>query len=1613
MIETIKAGFSFGNQQLFEADRPLANIVLKTDEQMPLDVSSLAMKSRGRFVPGMHELILTDRAVKIEVRPETEFEIELYCADNPKKLLSAEKVNLKLTKPVRIINILTTLDELSTLIAPTIRKDKNNKDNTDEVRDENEESFSERIKKSEFFTKAGDFIGKKADVIRKTESFKKAGDFWEKNASPYIDKIADSKGWKKIVETAEKTSEKAIEMSPVALEKSREFLNRVLEFGEEKMDSVIDGFSVSEIEIVAQPKRDTKRLSLFITGEIVVSEKRRIPMEHLELPGILLTRFDAELQNLLAQFCVTSEQGSSLSKTFLGMLEHLDGAFLLDFEFTPFAFALLGRAGRFCSFGIDANRKSHAKIRVQADRNSDEISIHFKAVIENHEEETVTASIDLTTRDDQLIACGEKLALHEWTLSLIGEGDDIHGHIEIEEGSRIFPNAVEVVAHEPRLKSDLRMPLKMSSVPLKGRMDFGVRAENTTLYVQTLDLEMTGNVAWDKSVPLDFDKLHSEFSKCDGEFDLKITKESGGLIATDLTADLDFGVHSVIPVQSIPEFKLLDRECRTELAGQMKARLHGEVQTHRMSALSLDLGKSKCELSLSDGRIQRDKYAVMIDTPLVIGCDLRKISLDSDGLGESILGLSWASEKSPILCVDQEQHPVFRHYSGAGHITVNISEQGMVLFSEGEGFYDENFLNFVLYPQFGKSKAVEIFSYRPLLENLEHLAHVIGRTPDSFLVKAAQRVREWVERCASKGIPIDSNHASSMAWLARIVSAFLFEGDEHVPEIEKILRNAVQAKGLDRFRVEALIEEAFPGYDLSQLGQILKIADRIFKGVIFDEPEVTHSESRYDEYAHHFRILPSANQLFDLDTVSKDDFKKYYKYGGPCLIDTPATRARIIKYSAGYTVAQLSWILEKHGELFTETQRLKLERLIAIKKRILKQEPSEGSFVVQDFNIDYFLQSILDAEEETLPHISDISECLDDFTERCVSDDIVECFASWVTPEDIGRLLSAGIASRIQGQLVQLNQVRLLEYLVKRGKTFALATFYEACAGSDRILVSYFVNLLNLDLSLLKEPMDTVRVLSDLLGMEMPVKAEYMPGGCHSADSYFERLYTIAHEINTSTTEYIAAKLRMRSDRIATDEFIQEETPKRPPYQPKFPDEDELAELSRAIEKADNASEQLISDVENGRECDGQILSKLARNYDYAYRLASSVLQKYPDAFQKPVFKKFYARTYEALLIQTLDQNLVDDVDQVRHWFAVRSGIAMDEIAGLSRTKRRLAVIDVMYYRESDREVRRRDPLTWVDIRPGEGQIDLTILFTPGVITDGRSGHELGTAFERLKRTRGVQIVRSDTGNVKSLAFNARIIEEDIRKIKTPYMLLGYSQGCANVMRAESNLYASTPEDRACLDRMVARHFIFSALNGSLHANCGGEIYRRSLISGEKCLKSMSAVSSVALGNMIFRVLRNIMDSPLYTMSLNSVESLSYNGLMELSLDAQYKTSVVSTELQGVIEEFIPEILDYMYYHYLAQAGKGVCLENDSQVGTKCAHAYHVYNRNDSVDLLREEAVPTCTLKIHHWAPIYQEVAFVETPQDAENAVFRFPKDIHVMPAVEALILFGIVPLKH
>jgi hypothetical protein len=167
-----------------------------------------------------------------------------------------------------------------------------------------------------------------------------------------------------------------------------------------------------------------------------------------------------------------------------------------------------------------------------------------------------------------------------------------------------------------------------------------------------------------------------------------------------------------------------------------------------------------------------------------------------------------------------------------------------------------------------------------------------------------------------------------------------------------------------------------------------------------------------------------------------------------------------------------------------------------------------------------------------------------------------------------------------------------------------------------------------------------------------------------------------------------------------------------------------------------------------------------------------------------------------------------------------------------------------MIYEESDRARLKVDPLVRLLIDNPPGNYNFSIVTAMGVITEGKKGLELQRAFSRLLEKRGVRTFRADTGTARSFEYNSSKIQEAIHsavQLGRPYGLIGYSQGCANALLAESELFSGSPLQQKYLlgdgSGLVARQLLFSAANGSMHGPASERKLQKLIVMCEEFFK--------------------------------------------------------------------------------------------------------------------------------------------------------------------------------
>ena len=248
-----------------------------------------------------------------------------------------------------------------------------------------------------------------------------------------------------------------------------------------------------------------------------------------------------------------------------------------------------------------------------------------------------------------------------------------------------------------------------------------------------------------------------------------------------------------------------------------------------------------------------------------------------------------------------------------------------------------------------------------------------------------------------------------------------------------------------------------------------------------------------------------------------------------------------------------------------------------------------------------------------------------------------------------------------------------------------------------------------------------------------------------------------------------------------------------------------------------------------------------------------------------------------------------------------------------------------------------------------------------GVITEGKRGLELAAALDRLEKERGVKTVRADTGTARSFEFNAGKIEDAIEsavKLNKPFGLLGYSQGCANGLTAESLLLSGSPLQQHMLssqtnEGLVCRQLIFSAANGSMHGPAMEAKIHRLIVMCEEFFKYQQGYFSKGFISMVLETLTNIMDSPVFQKIIcGGGGTFLHEGSRAFWREAQHLPHVPTCVLRGVLEDHTtPESLDMISNLLTKQAGSAL---HDSQVNVYDAVGHPVYTQNRNAKILKK-----------------------------------------------------------
>ncbi|MBM4398189.1 MAG: hypothetical protein FJ087_21190, partial [Deltaproteobacteria bacterium] len=791
--------------------------------------------------------------------------------------------------------------------------------------------------------------------------------------------------------------------------------------------------------------------------------------------------------------------------------------------------------------------------------------------------------------------------------------------------------------------------------------------------------------------------------------------------------------------------------------------------------------------------------------------------------------------------------------------------------------------------------------------------------------------------------------------LARLLSR-LIAGDESIETgLVPLIRDVTEGRGMDLCAAKSLLRAAIGDrrldYEIDGLMRWVDLVTRpsepLARAAAVEEPPLVDDP----RYAEAIAGLPSA----------ADIYRAVEKEAVPA-----ATPERVAELAPYLTLGQIDHVLDGAEAKWPAAAVARLRRVRDVKRKVARIDEAEWGVALgaQAVRVGAFIGEAVGP----LPGVDEAAP---------------ECALG---PRDVAVLLQTGLAEGRQGLQAQINNRLLIELIRSRPGEFLREVLVEMGHQVPRILTGVLWAFLHQDQDELAGPLDLAGLLSEKLGLPVPRQEDYMAGGRKARGSYYEALSKLSDAIFAGAGPYLARRARLRE--------VRHEVPPWP--RPEGSSARLESEAIAAVTAADALGAKCSFDG-----ADGAAHRRARAAYRTAFEACAALLREVPDGFQLPWLREFWSRNEEALKVLSVVRNWQEDVDDVRHWLAVVSG------RPVRRAEQALVetVVRCLYACPEDRDALAADPLVRLLLDPEPGPWAFTVVSCMGVVTEGREGHELDETYRRLAERRGVRVVRAHTGLFRSLEHNAAAILKEVRGIRGDWGYVGYSQGCANALVAESFLRGGTPEEQRLLGGLRCRNLLFSAANGSVHGTSGALKFTRAMVEGERFLKHYQASHSREVVSIALRAMRTVMDSRAFLNALGGTFSLSLERARALHREGQFLPWVPTSTTRGAVTpDRLAEALEYLWY---CHEGLLPGAPHDSQVPAEEAVGHATRIRNCRTEVLARCDMGSRVQATHHWSPLTTEIEFVTTDRDRARAVYLSPKDRHVFPWLEVNARFG------
>jgi hypothetical protein len=184
-----------------------------------------------------------------------------------------------------------------------------------------------------------------------------------------------------------------------------------------------------------------------------------------------------------------------------------------------------------------------------------------------------------------------------------------------------------------------------------------------------------------------------------------------------------------------------------------------------------------------------------------------------------------------------------------------------------------------------------------------------------------------------------------------------------------------------------------------------------------------------------------------------------------------------------------------------------------------------------------------------------------------------------------------------------------------------------------------------------------------LPGMRVPRREDYMAGGRWARQSYYQALFSLAKSILEDAEYYMAMNSHLQRYRHAIESepipLPREELQKRQKDLNEGDGDELQSKLSEAIqialhkiEDADAKGEKLLPTLLSNEKVAkrNRLYTETIDAYQIAFEACTHVHDLDTQSFSSTWFRMFYQRNYNALMIKSVYDNVIDNVDDVRYW---------------------------------------------------------------------------------------------------------------------------------------------------------------------------------------------------------------------------------------------------------------------------------------------------------------------------------------------------------------------------